>query len=148
MPRKKSLSKIEAILKERAEHLRNHLYKELDTLSTRDSSVADHGEEAVHSSAGEVNSQIAAHEARELKEVEYALIKIREGTYGICEACKKEIPTERLEALPFCICCVKCQAEREKSGYSSHSEMPGQWDRVYDREEPPDTALGRKDPNN
>jgi DnaK suppressor protein len=54
--------------------------------------------------------------ARELKEalddVEVALKKLEEGTYGICEMCKKEIAPARLEAMPAVRYCIDCAAKR------------------------------------
>jgi DnaK suppressor protein len=44
-----------------------------------------------------------------LEEVEHALQKLDEGTYGICESCKQPIDPARLEAKPaarYCIACV------------------------------------------
>jgi DnaK suppressor protein len=41
--------------------------------------------------------------------------KVREGTYGLCEACGKPIPPARLRALPEAILCVTCaEAEEER----------------------------------
>lgn len=43
-------------------------------------------------------------------EVEAALLRLDEGTYGFCESCGAEVPLERLEALPetrFCMSCPK-----------------------------------------
>ena len=48
----------------------------------------------------------------ELEDLDRALRKLDEGTYGICEACGTEIPAERLEALPGARFCVKDQARR------------------------------------
>ena len=49
---------------------------------------------------------------RELKgslaDVERALRKIDEGTYGVCERCGNPIAIERLEALPWAILCIDC----------------------------------------
>lgn len=45
--------------------------------------------------------------ARQLHEVEAALERIEEGTYGTCEVCGKEIPEERLEAIPWATLCVE-----------------------------------------
>jgi RNA polymerase-binding transcription factor DksA len=42
----------------------------------------------------------------ELDDLDRALRKIEEGTYGICEACGKEIPAERLEAVPWTKLCI------------------------------------------
>ena len=49
-----------------------------------------------------------------LQEIQEALERIDEASYGICESCESEIAEGRLEALPFTRLCVNCQAEREK----------------------------------
>ena len=43
-----------------------------------------------------------------LSKVEWALAKMGEGTYGICESCGKSIPLARLDALPYATLCVDC----------------------------------------
>ncbi|MFN2389691.1 MAG: TraR/DksA family transcriptional regulator [Actinomycetota bacterium] len=42
-------------------------------------------------------------------EVEAALTRLDDGTYGRCERCGEEIPLERLEALPTATLCVACK---------------------------------------
>jgi DnaK suppressor protein len=42
-------------------------------------------------------------------EIDGALSRIGEGTYGKCEKCGAEIPAERLEALPTARLCVSCK---------------------------------------
>ncbi len=47
---------------------------------------------------------------KNLKEVEAALARIEEGTYGVCKNCPgEEIPLERLEAYPAASTCIKCK---------------------------------------
>lgn len=48
-----------------------------------------------------------------LVSVEEALEAINSGSYGICRSCGKEIPKERLEALPYAPRCVECQRRQE-----------------------------------
>lgn len=43
-----------------------------------------------------------------LSKVEWALAKMGEGTYGICDSCGKSIPLARLDALPYATLCVDC----------------------------------------
>jgi DnaK suppressor protein len=50
---------------------------------------------------------------QQLAEVEHALVKFDEGTYGICDNCGKEIAPERLEALPQAALCIKCKGRQE-----------------------------------
>lgn len=50
---------------------------------------------------------------KDLKEIESALIKIKNDTYGICEKCKKPIDAKRLEVKPQAVYCLKCETELE-----------------------------------
>ena len=50
----------------------------------------------------------------ELADVEHALRRIDEGTYGTCEVCGRTIPEERLEAVPTARLCLEHQAEAER----------------------------------
>ena len=43
-----------------------------------------------------------------LKDVESALGKIKKGSYGQCENCRKKIEVRRLEAIPEARLCLKC----------------------------------------
>lgn len=45
-----------------------------------------------------------------LRDVNRALKKIEEGTYGLCEKCGKPIPEERLRAVPEAFTHVECSA--------------------------------------
>ncbi len=54
-----------------------------------------------------------------LREVEDALDRLEEGTYGLCEECGAAINLERLKILPFTTHCVQCQERREKMGQGS-----------------------------
>lgn len=46
---------------------------------------------------------------RVLKEIEAALDRLTDGSYGTCPSCSKPIPVERLEILPYTKFCVPCQ---------------------------------------
>jgi DnaK suppressor protein len=51
-----------------------------------------------------------------LEDVERALAKLDEGTYGICDRCGRLIPEARLEARPWSVLCVDCASLRSGSG--------------------------------
>ena len=57
---------------------------------------------------------IASNEREILYELDDALKRIEEGTYGICEDCKTSIAKKRLAAVPYARLCVKCQSKKEK----------------------------------
>ena len=57
---------------------------------------------------------LASNERQSLYELDDAIKKIEEGTFGICEECKSVITKTRLKAVPFARLCVKCQEKKEK----------------------------------
>ena len=48
-----------------------------------------------------------------LTEIDAALKRIDDGTYGQCTNCGTQIPEERLEARPYATLCIECQRHRE-----------------------------------
>ena len=52
-----------------------------------------------------------------LSQIEDALIRIENGTYGVCEECEKGIPKARLNAIPYAIKCVKCASKTQQKRY-------------------------------
>jgi DnaK suppressor protein len=56
----------------------------------------------------EVGLELMENEAQILKEIDDALARIDQGTYGICENCHREISKERLEAVPYARYCIRC----------------------------------------
>ena len=57
---------------------------------------------------------LASNERKLLYELDDAVKKIEDGTFGICEECKTLITRTRLKAVPYARLCVKCQEKREK----------------------------------
>ena len=57
---------------------------------------------------------LASNERQSLYELDDAIKKIEEGTFGICEECKSLITKTRLKVVPFARLCVKCQEKKEK----------------------------------
>jgi RNA polymerase-binding protein DksA len=49
-----------------------------------------------------------------LKQVNGALRRFENGTYGLCVDCNKQIDTARLKAIPFADLCMDCQTRRER----------------------------------
>lgn len=48
-----------------------------------------------------------------LSDIEFALQRLKEGTYGICESCGEEISERRLQALPWAQLCLDCAEKRQ-----------------------------------
>ena len=57
---------------------------------------------------------LASNEQKALYELNDALKRIEEGTFGICEECKSIMTKTRLKAVPYARLCVKCQEKKER----------------------------------
>lgn len=77
-----------------------------------DQHIADHASELLDREVDESLEENAEHIARE---IEAALARIDDGTYGTCNRCGKPIPEERLEAVPYATLCVGCKRLEERS---------------------------------
>ncbi|MBU1061922.1 MAG: TraR/DksA family transcriptional regulator [Candidatus Omnitrophica bacterium] len=63
----------------------------------------------------EFSLNIASGEQEIIYEIDEALKRIEEGSYGKCLSCNKKIPVRRLNALPYAKCCIQCQSQEEKT---------------------------------
>jgi RNA polymerase-binding transcription factor DksA len=83
----------------------------LSELSTVDQHPADVGSETF-----ERTKELSLQEdiAGRLDDIDRALAKVADGSYGKCETCGEEIPEERLEALPAARYCLEHQAQAER----------------------------------
>ncbi len=80
--------------------------------TTYSTHMADHGTDEQER---EKKFYHASRENKFLLHIEEALDRIENGSYGICISCSKEIPKERLEAVPHTQKCVPCKmAEKEE----------------------------------
>ncbi|MBS8265346.1 molecular chaperone DnaK [Mesobacillus boroniphilus] len=81
-------------------------------LSSYDNHPADSGTELFERSK---NLAMYEHHDDQIEKVDSALKAIEDGTYGNCAECGKEIPFERLEAVPYTLYCVEHSNEQNLS---------------------------------
>jgi DnaK suppressor protein len=62
----------------------------------------------------EFTLSLLASEKNALDQIEAAIERIEEGSYGQCETCSVQIPKARLEAIPFAARCVRCASQQEE----------------------------------
>ena len=62
----------------------------------------------------ELDILLTDREKRKLLQIDDALDKIDDNTYGQCEECGAKIPRARLKVLPFAKHCVECQEKSER----------------------------------
>jgi RNA polymerase-binding protein DksA len=62
----------------------------------------------------EIDYTLEDHSGQVLAQINAALTRIEDGTYGICTNCGKAIPEERLEARPWASLCIDCQRDADR----------------------------------
>jgi DnaK suppressor protein len=133
MAREDALLRLNKSLLARRDHLRKKLTEELANLRDMSAdSTGDSADAAFDAGSDEMSSQLAEFDARELTQIERALVRLKQGTYGQCEMCQKRIPIGRLNALPYTTCCIECQREMEQyPGWAGRRGTPS-WENVVD----------------
>ena len=66
-------------------------------------------------SGRDVAFAINEHETAELLDIEAALLRIKEGVFGLCMDCGTHIPALRLDAAPHTLRCIACQTSFEQA---------------------------------
>jgi DnaK suppressor protein len=97
-----------------------------DQIQLREESVADTEDLSTRDSVSHQQLSILEVRNQMRLQVEAALQRLDEGTYGHCEDCLKPISEERLKAMPFARRCIDCQR---------HAELLEQIEKKEDRED-------------
>jgi DnaK suppressor protein len=79
-------------------------------------SLGEMGERPALRPEAEIGYELVGSRAARLREIDQALAKMDEGTYGVCEACGQAIGERRMLALPFALRCTACQEALERRG--------------------------------
>src|SRR6516162_7892602 len=140
MARNDALLRLHKSLMARRDELRKRLGGELKDLRNDKGSVStgDSADVAFDAGSEEVSSQLAELEARELNQIERALVRMKQGIYGVCEVCQGKIPVARLNALPYSTTCIECQREMESYPGWEGGRGGRDWEKVYDAGQHPD----------
>ncbi len=109
--RKQLIQKREDIVKEAKDEIAKYIKGETNQLVE---TALDDGDWSVIDLSADINLRRLETHRESLLRIDAALMKLREGTYGICEDCGEEISAERLKAMPFAIYCRDCQEKREE----------------------------------
>lgn len=99
------LDEVQAELKERDEQQYNKLAGEVHDFE--DASVAD--------IYADLNLTLLDHHMQEIREIQAAFKRMKEGLYGICVDCEAPIGYARLTAYPTAERCIQCQEIYEKT---------------------------------
>lgn len=135
MARRDALLRLHKSLLARRNHLLRKIKGELADLKGN-GAAGDSADVAFETGSDEMATQLAELDARELNQIERALARLKQGTYGLCEGCQIKIPVSRLNALPYTTFCIECQREREKFPDWDQYHSGGDWEKVFHAEGP------------
>ncbi len=112
---KKKLDYFKKRLESRQQELRRTVIRtEQDGRTTDEDSAQDIADRAASSYTKEFLFHQSNNDRQLLQMVEGALSRIREGSFGECISCGKEINPKRLEAVPWTRHCIECQEKLEQ----------------------------------
>lgn len=120
---KKTLNEFKKLLLERKEAITdeiNHISSDTLKRTQKDASGDISGysyhmaDVATDNYDREFSLELAGNERKTLYEIDVALHRIDDGSFGICEGCSCLITKKRLKAVPYARSCIKCQEAKEK----------------------------------
>lgn len=99
-------------LRQRTEHIREG---QAAALEASDDGVKDSVDMSIQDLNNELAFRLGERESQMVADIDQALLRIDEGTYGVCARCGKPIEERRLEAMPTARYDAPCQAAIEAS---------------------------------
>lgn len=127
---KKELQKFEAILLDertrfitelaqiKSEGLMASQKESAGDLSSASYHPADQGSDTMEK---EKSVFLASSKGNELYEIDQALMRAKDGKFGVCENCGKDVEPARLEAMPYARHCIKCSRQAEKTAKNGNN---------------------------
>jgi len=135
MARQDALLRLHKTLMGRRSEILKKLEEDLENLRNckGEDPTGDTADVAFEAGSDEMASHLAELDSRELGQIERALVKLKQGTYGQCEGCQDKIPVGRLNALPYTTLCIACQREMEQCPeYWESRRAESNWEKVFD----------------
>jgi RNA polymerase-binding transcription factor len=117
--RKKFLAKVRANLLDMKAKLHDEIDSELraEREGNKDEGM-DTYDLASEERDREINFILSDRERVKIKQIDDALERVEDATYGVCESCGLEIAEERLNVMPFTRLCRDCQQDQEREARS------------------------------
>jgi DnaK suppressor protein len=139
MARQDALLRLHKTLTARRGEILKKLEDDLENLRNDkgEDTTGDSADVAFEAGSDEMASHLAELDSRELSQIERALLRLKQGSYGLCEGCHDKIPIGRLNALPYSTLCINCQREMEQCPeYWESRRAESNWEKVYDSATP------------
>lgn len=122
MANKSQIDELKTTLLKRKETILINIRDSRDSIDQlKDQDLNDDLDYADFVSGSFKEGMIANHQLDELNQIENALNKIKDGSYGICDMCGINIPIGRLKAKPFAKFCTECRTVYEQEQFKRAS---------------------------
>jgi DnaK suppressor protein len=105
----------EILISQLREHANNVSADQAAALELSDDGVKDSSDMSVMDVSKELALRLGDRESQMVADIDQALLRIKEGSYGVCNRCGKPIDERRLEALPTARFDAECQARLEQA---------------------------------
>ena len=103
------------LLEQLREHTENVRGDQADALESMDDGVKDSVDMSLQDVSQEMALRLGERESQAVADIDQALMRIDEGTYGVCSSCGQPIDERRLEAVPTARYDAACQTALEES---------------------------------
>ena len=114
------------LLEQLKQHTENARANQNDALefAGNDDGVKDVADMSVQDVSQEIEYRLSERESQMVADIDQALLRMDEGTYGVCARCGKDIPERRLDAVPTARYDAECQTLIEQStGEDEHATL-------------------------
>jgi DnaK suppressor protein len=92
--------------------------------AANDDGVKDVADQSVKDVSQEIEYRLSERASQLVADIDQALLRLDEGSYGVCARCGKEIPERRLDAVPTARYDAECQTIIEQSsGEDEHATL-------------------------
>jgi DnaK suppressor protein len=129
--RKQFIESVRQSLLQRRDELLNNVSgpdSQLRSLG-RSTELGDSADQASDTLASEISAKLADVEFREIANIDKAISRMNDESYGVCEGCRKNIPLKRLEAIPHASVCITCKQLAEEHGIDEGSTVD--WTAIF-----------------
>jgi len=93
-------------------------------MAAADDGVRDVADQSVKDVSQEIEYRLSERASQVVADIDQALLRIDEGSYGVCARCGKDIPERRLDALPTARYDAECQTLIEQAtGEDEHATL-------------------------
>jgi len=80
-----------------------------------DKGASDLGDRALSTALREMAYHLSGGERKIVRQIDAALVRMEDGSYGACSSCGKTIQKARLSAVPWAVHCIACQELKDQA---------------------------------